>query len=371
MKVFNHLVEEVVKPDFCMGCAACVAACPVKCLELKKELPALTKGCINCGICYGVCPEIVGPKTLQMKIFKGQPQDKLLGTYTWVLSVESSNIKIRTKCQDGGAVTALIGSLLEDGYIDGAAVTGTAEEPWRPVARVATNTEELIECAGNKYSRSPVFLGLRDAVDLYYCKRVAVVGLPCQILAAWRMKFSDPTNRHLADAIKLRIGLFCGGVVGYDRFLKNIVDRQLHTPLAEVAKFDIKDNRFIIYRRRKPKRELALSAVKRYTDLPCKICTDFAAELADISVGAAGSPPGRSTVIIRTPVGEEAIDTAKKFRKFNAIELSRIKPGIEEVRREAEAKKKMAAKELEIMRRMNKLAPVWLVERPGASGKGG
>lgn len=363
-KVFNHLVEDVIKPGFCVGCGACVAACPVKCLELKEEIPALTKGCINCYICYGMCPEVVNPKTFQKTIFGGAPADELLGTYTQALSVEATDAAMKARCQDGGAVTALLSSLLDTGYIDGAVVVGTAEEPWRPVARVATTTKELIECAGSKYSRAPVFLGLRDAVDLYYCERVAIVGTSCQILASWRMKFSDPTNRHLADAIKLRVGLFCGGVVGYNRFLINLVDKQLRTPLAEVAKFDIKNNRFIIYRKHKPKRELALSAVKRYMDLPCKLCTDFTAELADVSVGAVGSPAGRSTALIRTPTGAEAFDVTKKFRKFNAVELEKVKPGIEEIRKEAKAKKSAAAKELEIMRRVNKPIPVWLQERP-------
>lgn len=364
VKAFNHLVEDVIKPGFCIQSGACVAACPVKCLEVKEEIPVLTKGCINCGICYGMCPEVVNPKTFQKTIFGGAPTDELLGTYEQALSVEATDAPMKARCQDGGAVTALLSSLLAEGYIDGAVVVGTAEEPWRPAARVATTTKELIECAGTKYSRAPTFLGLRDAIDFYYCGRVAVVGTPCQILTSWRMKFSDPTNRHLADVIKLRIGLFCGGVLGYNRFLINLVDKQLRTPLAEVAKFDIKNDRFIIYRKRKPKRELALSAVKRYIDLPCKICTDFTAELADISVGSAGSPMGRSTVFIRTPTGTEAFNTAKKFRKFNAVELKKVKPGIEEVRKEAKAKKSTAAKELEGMRRMKKPLPVWLQERP-------
>ncbi len=363
-RVFNHLAEDVINPGFCSKCGACVATCPVKCLELKDEIPVLTKGCINCHICYGMCPEVVNPKTFQKTIFGGVSPDELLGTYVQTLSVETTNAAIKARCQDGGAVTALLSSLLDAGYIDGAVVVGTAEEPWRPVARVATNTKELIEHAGSKYTQAPIFLGLRDAVDLYCCERVAIVGTPCQILASWRVKFSNPTNRHLADAIKLRVGLFCGGVFGYNRFLVNVVDKQLRTPLGEVAKFDVKNGKFIIYRRRKPKRELALSAVKRYVDLPCKLCTDFAAELADVSVGSAGSPEGRSTVLIRTPTGTEAFDETKKFRKFKSVELEKVRPGIEGIRKEAKAKKSAAAKELEIMRRMNKPIPVWLQERP-------
>ena len=369
VKVFNHLVEEVVKPGFCVGCGACVATCPVNCLDLKEEIPALARVCINCGICYGMCPEVVDPKMLQKDIFGDAPADDSLGTYVQALSVETTDTAVKARCQDGGAVTALLSSLLEAGYIDGAVVVGTAEEPWRPVARVATTTEELIECAGSKYSLAPVFWGLRDAVNLYYCESVAVVGTPCKILASWRMKFSDPTNRHIGDAIKLRIGLFCGGVFGYNKFKTDIAGKQLHTPLTDVAKFDIRDNKFTIYHRQKPKQELALSAVKQHMNLPCKLCQDFTAELADISVGAAGSPAGRSTVLIRTPTGSDAFDTAIKFRKFNAIELEKVKPGIEGVRQGAKAKKSTAKEELEVIRRLKQPLPVWLQERPPEAPK--
>jgi coenzyme F420 hydrogenase subunit beta len=364
VKIFDHLVEEVINPGFCVGCGACVATCPVKCLGLKEEIPALTGACINCRICYGVCPEIVKPKIFQNEIFDDAPADDLLGTYTQALSVEATDAAVKARCQDGGAVTALLSSLLDAGYIDGAILVGTGEEPWRPVARVATTAKELIECAGSKYSPAPVFMGLRDAVDFHYCERVAVVGTPCQILASWRMKFSDPTNRHLGDVIKLRIGLFCGGIFGYSKLKTDIAEKQFHAPLAEVTKFDMRDNKFIVHRGQKPRQEIALDTVKQQIDLPCKLCPDFTAELADISVGAAGSPEGRSTVLIRTPAGAEAFDMAMKLNKFGVVELEGVKPGIEEVRQDAKAKKSMAAEELETMRRLKKTLPVWLQEHP-------
>jgi coenzyme F420 hydrogenase subunit beta len=369
VKVFNHLVEEVIKPEFCVRCGACVATCPVKCLEQKEETPTLTGVCINCGICYGMCPAVVDYNMLKKDVFGDSPADELLGTYVQALSVETTDAALKARCQDGGAVTALLSSLLEAGYIDGAVVVGVAEEPWRPVVRVATTTEEPIGCAGSKYSPAPVFIGLRDAVDLYYCESVAVVGTPCQILASRRINFSNPTNRHLGDVIKLRVGLFCGGVFGYSKFKTDIIDKQLHTPLTDVAKFDIKGNKFIIYHRQKPKQELALSAVKQHMDLSCKLCQDFTAELADISVGAAGSPMGRSTVLIRTPAGIGAFEAANRFGRFNVVELEKVKPGIKGVRQEAKAKKSMAMKELETIRRLKQPLPVWLQERPPEAPK--
>jgi coenzyme F420 hydrogenase subunit beta len=362
-KLFEHLEEEVVNPGFCVGCGACVAACPVKCLEMRGEIPALTRVCINCRICYGVCPEIMNPEILKKEIFGDAPSDELLGTYTRALTVRATDAAVKTRCQDGGAVTALLSSLLEADYIDGAILVGTQGEPWRPVARVATTTEELTECAGSKYSPAPMFIGLRDAVFFHYCERVAIVGTPCQILASWRMKFSDPTNRHLADAIKLRVGLFCGGVFEYDK-LKEVVEKRFNAPLADVTKFDMRSNKFIIHRGEKLKQDIPLSSVKEQIHLPCRLCPDFTAELADISVGSAGSPEGFSTVLIRTSVGDEAFDTARRFRKFEAANLKKVKLSIENLRKEAGAKKAMAAEELEALRKLKKALPVWLQEHP-------
>lgn len=364
VKDFNHLKKDVVDPGYCIGCAGCIATCPVQCLERKNEVPVLTSACINCGICYGMCPEVIDYKTLQGPVFGDSPFDNLLGTYTQALSVEAKDAAVKARGQDGGAITALLSALLDEGYIDAAVVTGTAEEPWLPVARVATTTEQLIECAGSKYSQGPTLMGIREAIKSYYRERVAVVGTPCQILATRRMQFSSPTNQHFADAIKLRIGLLCGGVFKHDKFFRDIIQNQLRTPIVEVVKFDMKGGRFIIYRKHKPKRELALSAVKRYIDVPCKICFDFTAELADISVGSAGSPHGRSTVLVRTPTGIEAFDVAKKFRKFSVVDLEKVKPGIQEVRNEAKSKQTMASKELEILRRQGKVLPIWLQEQP-------
>ena len=365
VKVIGDLVKEVIEPGFCLGCNACTAACPVDCIKKEKnEVPVLKKGCINCGICYGQCPQVVNPKTLQKAVFGDKAADEFLGTYTQALSVEARDAAMKAHAQDGGAVTALLSSLLDEGYIDGAVVVGTGEAPWQPVARVATTTEELIEYAGSKYSGPPLFLGLRDAVDLYYCKRLAIVGTPCNIAASWRMHLSEPRNRRLSETIRLRVGLFCGGVFGYEEFFKSIVEKQLRIPLSDVAKFDIRRNSFLIYIKRKGKRELTLDPVKKYLDLPCKICSDFAAELADISVGAAGSPPGRSTVILRTQTGVEAFDSARKFRKFGAVDIEQVKPGIEEAREKAKEKKSAALKALEIMRRQKKTLPIWLQERP-------
>lgn len=367
VKVFNDLINEVTTPGYCINCGACVASCPFVCLTMEGSIPVLKKACVNCGICYGECPQVIDSRQLEQKIFGRKASDEeVFGVYQQALSIEARSSDIKARAQDGGAVTALLASLLEGGFIDGAIVMGVGPLPWQPTPRVAMARNELIECAGTKYAMGPLFLGLRDAVDLHYCSRVAVVGTPCQITASRRMQLSELTNRRLGGTIVLHLGLFCERAFEYEKFFRGIIQTQLRTPLPEVVKFDIKRGRFIIYRRHKPRRELALEAVQRYVCQSCKVCMDFAAELADISVGSDGSPIGRSTVLIRTQTGSEAFDIARRFRELDVLELEKVKPGIEAIRKTSKEKKLKAGREFQRIKLQRRPLPVWMQKKPPA-----
>lgn len=359
-RVYNHLKKWVVVRDYCLACGACVASCPFDCLAMEEEAPVLKKACTNCGICYEQCPQVIDPRELERQVFmRNASDDESLGIYQRALSVETRDADIKIKAQDGGAVTTILSSLLDYGFIDGAIVMGVGDQPWRPFPRVAVSREGFIEGAGSKYSRGPLFLGLRDAADLHYLSRMALVGTPCQIAAGRRAKLSELTNRRLSEAIKLYIGIFCWRAFEYKKFFEEVIEGQLRIPLPEVAKFDIKQERLIIYRKQKPKRELSLDTMEKYAYSPCRLCWDYTAELADISVGAMGSPSGRSTVLLRTPIGAEAFDVASKSRKLDMLDLGKVKPGIEKIRDMSRDKKMKATKQLESLRAQNKPLPVW------------
>lgn len=360
IKIFAHLMKEVINPGLCLGCGACVASCPHSVLHMADEKPVLKARCELCNVCYYHCPQVNDQAALEARIFgRGAVASEVLGIYERAFSARASDPEITAHGQDGGVVTALLAALLKTGFVDGAVVMGRDDE-WRPVPKVATTREELMECSGTKYSRGAILLGLRDAVDLYPGERLALVGTPCQIKALRVMRSSERAVHRLTDRVKLCIGLFCMEAFPYGGFFKRVIEGQLETKLREVAKFDIKRGRFILYRRGRPKRELAVDALEQFVDAPCKLCLDFAAELADISVGAVGSPLNYSTILLRTSPGFEALDLARRARALELRPLDDVKPGIEAVRRIATKKKREANNEIERRRRIGKPLPPWL-----------
>jgi coenzyme F420 hydrogenase subunit beta len=362
MKTIGHLMKEVTIPEFCLSCGACVAGCCHNVLEMVDGKPKLVGRCELCSICYYQCPQVIGQKELEKKIFeRNSTADEPVGIYTRAISGQTTDHKIRVHCQDGGFVTSLLSALLKAEFIDGAVVT--ASDEWRPVPKVATTRAELIECAGSKYSRGSLLLGLRDAIDLYSLEKIAIVGLPCQIKAIRRMQNSERTVHRLTDSVKLCIGLFCGMAFPYEKFFKSIVEGQLHIKLKEVSKFDVKGGSFLIYRKGKPRRELTLDALEQFVDVPCSLCSDFASELADISVGAVGSPLGHSTALLRTQVGGQAYRIAEDTKGINSRPIEEVKPGIEAIVRLSKSKKRRAKEEMRRRQKLNKPLPPWIQEQ--------
>lgn len=361
-KIFGHLYKEVIKPGLCTGCGACVASCQFDALSIVNHKPKPIAKCERCNFCYYECPQTGGPGKLVERVFGQVSPDPDIGIYREALSVKTKDPKIRKKCQDGGAVTSMLTWLLKKDFIDGAVVTGFEGESWKPEPKVALMQDEIIRCAGTKYTPGPILLGLRDAVDLYSKERVAIVGTPCQIKAVRRMQFGDRAFYHLTDSLKLVIGLFCMESFYYEK-LKKVVKKKLEIPLENVSKFDIKKGNFVVYPKQGSKREVEVRALKNCVNTSCSVCLDFTSELADISVGAVGSPPGRSTVLVRTEVGAEAFKVARNNPKLGVKSLDSVKPGIGLVKRISRRKKDSAKNVLKRRNRYGKPIPPWMKEK--------
>jgi len=344
-KIFGHLMAEVIRKNLCVGCGACEAVCPVNSIQLVEGTPKLVGMCIACGMCYNNCPrsefEI---EDLEMQVFgrARNEEEAEIGVLSACYAVRAKDGEILERCQDGGAVTAILSNFLDDGG-ECAVVAGLEKEKvWVPTPMVALSKEELALGAGTKYTPSPTLVGLASAVSEYGKGKVAVVGTPCQMRALRRIETGEYSDAKIREATDLAVGLFCMETFNYNSLMAFLEKEGVDA--SKVTKFDIKKGKFIAYRDDEAVYSVKLSKLKEQVRPCCHICDDFASEFADISVGNVGSPDGWSTVVVRTERGEEILKSAEKGGFVEVKPLEEVKPGLNLVVKLANTKKKGAKK---------------------------
>jgi coenzyme F420 hydrogenase subunit beta len=152
-------------------------------------------------------------------------------------------------------------------------------------------------------------------------EKIAIVGTPCQILAAYKMdKFSE-----YQSPIELKIGLFCMENFSYT-FMKELL-KEHDIYMKDVLECRIEKNYVWFYLTEDRVFKIPLKEVKRCIRRNCQVCMDLTSEFSDLSVGSVGSPEGWSTVIVRTDKGLEFIDAAERdnYLKTKPISESGLK----------------------------------------------
>lgn len=305
----ESLLEKVVLKELCAGCGACVLVCPFKCLEYREEKPRLVKECEICGICPRVCPRYdFSQSTLEKLVFeKERKPEEAFGVYRRLVVAQTTHNEIRRTCQDGGVVSSLLTLAMRNGMIDGGIVSGTSvERPLFPVPKLATTPQEILECGGTRYSYSPNLLLLQEAVEQKK-KSLAFVGTPCQVQAIRQIE-AVPLKKY-SGMLSFTIGLMCTESFTYEGIRKHIQE-VLNVNLSDVTKMNIKGKVLVTLKSGEVK-TIPLAEAKRYTRKGCLPCTDFSAELADISTGGLGLSNWTFTVI-RTKKGAELFEAAEE-----------------------------------------------------------
>jgi len=109
--------------------------------------------------------------------------------------------------------------------------------------------------------------------------------------------------------VSFTIGLFC--MENFDaECLKKKICEQNKIRSDQVKKLNIKGKNILIYLEKGEELQLPIKEVESCKLKGCRGCTDFASNLADISVGGVGSSDKWSTVIVRTPIGSKIFDGA-------------------------------------------------------------
>lgn len=209
----------------CLGCLACVDACPRKIIQIQEEhgfyYPKIKEpdSCIQCNICKQVCPYDNQPGDLPMKAFAFKNTEE-----------------VRSLSASGGAFTAISDALMNVGY----RVYGCVLD--NNFSAIHVGTEEISvrnKMRGSKYVASDI-RGVFNQVkqDLDQNKGVLFTGTPCQVSGLKLFLRKDYTNLFTVDFI-------CHGVSSPALFKDYL---QLTGSGSEVINVIFRDKRYFDWR---------------------------------------------------------------------------------------------------------------------------
>jgi coenzyme F420 hydrogenase subunit beta len=313
---FWDLEQAVIDADRCVQCGVCVAACPTDSIGIgSDDLPELVKMCTGCSLCWDFCPRGGLQYEATWKIsgngngHRGNGLGHVEESFTAKVDPRIEGV------QDGGFVSALLISLLENDEIDGALLARESEtERWKGEAFLATTPEEVRECAGSFYNQT-LALGHVDykGYNLPPNPRIAVVGTPCEIEGIKAMQARPWTwGTSQVEAITLTIALLCTKSFNYEKLMLEEIRDKRDVDLDTVGRVDIIRGKLIVQDLEgetifeEPIRDFHGAALKG-----CDECADFMGHAADISVGSVGSADGYSSVLIRSEEGLAAFDQVR------------------------------------------------------------
>jgi coenzyme F420 hydrogenase subunit beta len=304
----STLEKSVLSKDTCTGCCACIVACPYDCLALVEAKPSLVEKCGECGICAKVCAQYQWSLSDMERFSFGRERkvEDVFGVHRRTVVARATDDQVLRVAQDGGVVTALLMCALDSGYVSCAVVSGVdSNKPLYPVPKIASSKVDLLACAGTRYSYSPNLLALAEAMKKK--SAIAFVGTPCQISAIRRLQHAGLKKYNL---VKLLLGLMCSECFDFETLIEQHLHRELKLDLQNVAKINIK-GKLVVTMKDGRVTALPLAEAKQYVRRSCRFCSDFSAELADISVGGLGLD-GWNLAIVRSEKGEELFSEAEK-----------------------------------------------------------
>ncbi len=310
------LNERVLASGLCVGCGACVGICPYY-HYFDGKVMIMDPCRVESGRCFQVCPRAECEETDPGRGEETESSGEI-GPYRRVLMARAVDPDIRDRAQYGGAVSALLIHALEAGDIDCAVLTD-AGGALAPDGKIVRRKEEVLACAGSRYSASGGLSALNRAVSSDET-RIGVVGLPCQMEALARLGKTDPDGAERLAAVSVRIGLFCTWALDYRKLNRFLRDR---LPGKTLKKYDIPPPPAEVFRVLMDDGwvDFPLSEIRPLVQKGCGLCCDMTAHRADISVGTVEGIESWNTVIVRTDAGAALVDSAIAKGRLETEEL--------------------------------------------------
>ena len=211
---FLDLKNEILDQDMCTRCGACVAVCPPGLLAISDDrmpVPLVepeAMSCGDCSLCLDVCPgKDTATPASEGRIFgrSRTPAERWTGIFRQSLVLTSTNPQVLSGAAAGGAGTTLMLTALRSGLADAVIVVGRdANRPWVPQALITDSEDEVIRCGQTSYCLTPNLQLLRDP----RFKRIALVGVPCEMQAVRKMQNLVPLPE-VAEKVVLAVEIAC------------------------------------------------------------------------------------------------------------------------------------------------------------------
>jgi len=204
-----------------------------------------------------------------------------------------------------GIATRIAEKLLATKAVD--AVLAMAPDPadrWKPMPVIVTEASGMAQCRGMRMGYAPL-LALLEPARARGFRRLAIVGIPCQVYALRAIEKEMGFERLYV------IGTPCSDnttTANFHRFLELLAaDPATITYLEFRADYHV-ELRFADGRKKEiPFLELPISKLPRdFFPLTCRTCVDYTNVLADITVGYMGGE-GEQWLIVRNERGEELL----------------------------------------------------------------
>ena len=182
-----------------------------------------------------------GPEADRHLFGRERLPEELSGVYSEILLARASDDFVYEMGQDGGLVSAILIWCLENDIIDGALTSDVerlsdGEPGWKAVPAVVADREEVLRCAGSRYTYSASIIAY-DEARARGLNRLALVGMSCQSSIGpvmWHRNAGSPGR-----AIKLNIGLLCSKSFD-DSMLDELFETKYGLRKDDIAKMNVK-----------------------------------------------------------------------------------------------------------------------------------
>ena len=204
-----------------------------------------------------------------------------------------------------GITTQLAEQLLRNGLVDAViAVKPDASDRWKPEPVLITKPEDMKQCRGMRMGYAPTLALLEPAIEQGY-KRIAVVGIPCQVYALRALE------KELGLEKLYVIGTPCSDnttTENFHTFLNLLSDKPETVSYLEFRADYQVELRFDDGSRKEiPFLKLPISKLPGdFFPTTCQTCVDYTNALSDITVGYMGGE-GEQWLIVRNNRGEEIL----------------------------------------------------------------